>query len=317
MIKPWKLISAVALSATLFVSCFSVADAASKEKVIFSRNIVVAPPGPDEEVPKYDHAVFSMNPDGTDVQRIATGPVAGVELSPDGTKMVYSNLEFDGNTYHQYIYLSNLDGSNVQRLAEGFSPRFSYDGNKIVFLRNENGIQNIWVMNADGSNPVQVTHETEYASLEEPDLSPDGKTIVFSKEVMDPDGIFRSHIYSIHVDGTNLKQITNTGYSERVARFSPDGKKLAVYSNKDAGSVFVMNPDGSNIKDITPVKNGRITADIIWSPDSKEIMFSEVNYDEAVPDTIWKVNADGSHVESLKYNEGTISLIHWLKKLKD
>ena len=55
----------------------------------------------------------------------------------------------------------NADGSRQKRLtdnlAEDFYPAWSPDGQQIAFVSNRAGSRDIWVMNADGSNPKQVT----------------------------------------------------------------------------------------------------------------------------------------------------------------
>jgi Tol biopolymer transport system component len=79
---------------------------------------------------------------------LATGE--GPCWSPDGSKIVFSS---GGD-----IYVMNADGSGLAGpLIDGEEPNWSPDGSKMLFVRIENGLGRIWVMNHDGSNPTSLT----------------------------------------------------------------------------------------------------------------------------------------------------------------
>lgn len=104
-----------------------------------------------------------------------------MSLSPDGSKVLFS----EGGHGRREIYMKNLDGSNQTRLTKNsmndFSPLFSPDGTKILFLRNgvsgPNFISEIYVMNADGTGEKRLTSNLEYEAV--PSFSPDGTKIAF------------------------------------------------------------------------------------------------------------------------------------------
>ena len=89
----------------------------------------------------------------------------------------------------------------------------------------------LWVANADGSQPRQVTHlgGANFA----PFFHPDGKRIIFSSNMHDPRG--RSfNLYMIDIDGGNLQRTTNHPGFDSFPMFSPDGKKLVFASDRNA-----------------------------------------------------------------------------------
>ena len=69
------------------------------------------------------------------------------------------------------IHTMEADGSDVQKLTEGESPRWSPDGQRIVFERIAS---EVWTMDADGSSEVFVTNGSS------PSWSPDGKSLAMS-----------------------------------------------------------------------------------------------------------------------------------------
>ena len=151
----------------------------------------------------------------------------------------------------------------------------------IVFYSAGNGHPNnqIYTMNPDGSDPKQVTFDT--ASDVDPDISPDGKYIVFTSNQTG-----NNDIYIMNRSGATL-DLTNNPANDEWARFSPDGKRIVFDSNRDGGvfEIFVMNADGSGEpRQLTsPPTLGRYPS---WSPDGKQIIFRR-GID------IYVMNADG------------------------
>lgn len=102
------------------------------------------------------------------------------------------------------------------------------------------------------------------------DVHPDGNWLAFdNRSVSNPEARV---ISVIGVDGTNFKQITDSMYRDRHPKWSPDGKKIAFRSNRSGEiQIWIMNPDGSNLKQLTYGKHDAGTGVVVWSPDSKKI----------------------------------------------
>jgi Tol biopolymer transport system component len=145
-------------------------------------------------------------------------------------------------------------------------------------------------MNPDGANPVRVTFDT--ASDVDPDISPNGKSIVFTSNQTG-----NNDIYIMDRRSGSTFDLTNNPANDEWARFSPDGKQIVFDSNRDGGvfEIFVMNADGSGTPtQLTfPPTLGRYPG---WSPDGKQIIFRHgIDIDV--------MNADGSGTPTQLTNE--------------
>jgi Tol biopolymer transport system component len=114
--------------------------------------------------------LWKMNPDGTGQALILTADDANSPaISPDGSKIAFGGLDFVGGYSGYDITLANADGTGRTVLIGGANnnqePSFSPDGSRIVFTSDRSrpsrtsapGDQELWIMNADGTNPFQLT----------------------------------------------------------------------------------------------------------------------------------------------------------------
>ncbi|MDQ3881564.1 MAG: hypothetical protein M3249_00200, partial [Thermoproteota archaeon] len=168
----------------------------------------------------------------------------GTVPGPNEQIVFYSDR--DGN---QEIYVMNAaDGSNQSRLtslnANSSDPSWSPDRTKIAFESDIDGNSNIYVMNADGSGLTRLTDDP--ADDSNPSWSPDGTKIAFNTH---RDGVeacrlnmdactletFENHeIYVMNAaDGSNQTRLTYHPAWESLPRWSPDGTKIAFYSERD------------------------------------------------------------------------------------
>jgi Tol biopolymer transport system component len=180
------------------------------------------------------------------------------------------------------IFKMNPDGTGVVKLTNSGSfngsPGWSPDGKKITFAsdrRNHQGRQEIYVMNADGSNVRRLTTLPSDAMLEDaPRFSPDGRRIVFTRYITDPG---RSALVTVRVDGGGLKQLTPWGNGAGDADWSPDGTKIVFEAYPDLGSrgeVFTIDADGQQLTNLTDNdRSGGGSSDPVWSLDGTKILF--------------------------------------------
>jgi Tol biopolymer transport system component len=119
-------------------------------------------------------------------------------------------------------------------------PSFSRDGTKLAFISRRTGTQQVWIMDANGANPVQVTNHP--AGARDPSFSPDGTKILFGSERV----VSNYEIYQIDVDGANEVQLTNTAGDEFFATYNAAGTHIYFTYNVGGNNrIYVMNPDGS------------------------------------------------------------------------
>ena len=260
--------------------------------------------------------VYSMNADGSGVTQLthSTGSEED-ELghsSADAAKVVFRHSPSSGG---DQIWVMNADGSGQTQLTShpnsdpsgpqtsDHDPAFSPDGMKIVFsqsVRDHAGAADypasIWVMNADGSGPTQLTFPAADTRHDhDPVFSPDGTKIVFDSTrdycnsgVCDP---HTGEVYVMSAGGSGVTRLTIDGgtafHPNLNEGWSPDGSKI-LFSHYDSGlsedMVSVMNANGSSQ---TELAAGCCAT---FSPDGTQIAFGRGS-----PRAIWLMNANGTN----------------------
>lgn len=161
---------------------------------------------------------------------------------------------------------------------------------KILFVSNRDGNADIYIMDPDGSNQMNLINNLSHDY--DPEWSPDGNSIVF---VSERDGT--ADIYTMNLDGSDLSQLTypvnpsdpgDGRNRDDMPDWSPNGTKIVFFSLRDGNSkIWLMNADGSNqIKLDLPFG---VHAYPRWSPDGNEIVFTSTLAGEGHFD-IYKVN---------------------------
>jgi len=228
----------------------------------------VCPPTPDRA--KYGNKyiwplyssfdIFMADLDGKIVKQLthSNGYDAEGTLSPDGKKMIYTSTK-DGDID---LYIMDLETGSEKRITNtlGYDGGawFSPDGTKLIWrasrprtdaevkeykdLLAENLVaptnMEVWVANADGSNPRQVTSygQANWA----PAYMPDSKRIIFASNHEYKRG-FPFNLYTINEDGSNLQKISRDKGFDAFPMFSPNGKKIVFCSNRNNGGTRDTN----------------------------------------------------------------------------
>ena len=204
------------------------------------------------------------------------------------------NLYSEGSDYA--FAFSASDGKDTVFLPERAGPDVTalHGVEKIAWMSDRSGNMDIWVMDVDGSNPVQLT--TDPAEDWFPDWSPGAERIVFASWRAG-----NSDIWVMDADGSNQTQLTTNASGDFNPVWSPDGTRIAINSRRDGpdSDIWVMDADGSNLVQLTTnVSDDRHAS---WSPDGSKIVFST---DRTTPNDndIWVMDADGSNkTEILSY----------------
>jgi Tol biopolymer transport system component len=147
-------------------------------------------------------------------------PKLYIKVGNNNEKLQYKTVTVTQNQ----IWIKNLETGELKMIGEGSYPRFSSNGIYIVYVKYEldpkskTEVGTIWTMNAEGERQKQLTIASMgYAT--HPNWSPDGSQIVFQMAVpkKNPD------IYTVDIDGENLKQHTSNPSSDFFPYWSDDG----------------------------------------------------------------------------------------------
>jgi Tol biopolymer transport system component len=175
--------------------------------------------------------------------------------------------------------------------AGSASATFSGKNGRIAFVANRNGSWQLYTMNPDGSDIVQITNlpATDFDSWF-PAFSPDGRRIVFCRDR--PDAPNASDLYVINADGTGLTRLTFDGL-ECAAHWSPDATRLAFARGLQNGKgvIATMRADGTG-------KKTNLTHDVwgkfwpVYTPDDGQIVFFSGT--GGLISAVWVMDSDGS-----------------------
>jgi Tol biopolymer transport system component len=185
------------------------------------------------------------------VPRVALVGVSSPAWSPNGATMAFG---YGGIGVWNFV--SGV-GSRVDP-DQGEQPTWSPDGIHIAFTSRRNGNNDIWMMNADGSNLVNLTNNAGEDS--QPTWAPDGNRIAF---VSNRDG--NDEIYIMNRDGSSQTNVSHNVASDAHPTWSPDGTQIAFQTDRDGNSeIYVMYADGSNQTNIT--RNPAEDTSPSWGP---------------------------------------------------
>jgi Tol biopolymer transport system component/DNA-binding winged helix-turn-helix (wHTH) protein len=219
----------------------------------------------------------------------------GISVSSTG-RLVYSAQFRDAS-----IWKVDVPGQDDRSVATRIlpstfdeqTPDYSPDGSRLAFSSTRSGVEEIWVANADGSNPMQVT-SMGGPQCSNPRWSIDGRTILFNAR---REG--SSDLYLLNPDSGELKRITDDPGEEAEPRWSRDGRSIYFGSNRTGRyEVWKMPAAGGTAVRIT--QQGGTTA--TESPDGRSLYYAK---HDGQPTAIWQVPVDGGEerfvVDGLSY----------------
>ena len=223
-------------------------------------------------------------------------PIAGAgwamrpALNRKGNRLAYTSVTYSSSLWRASI----TPDHNVVRPLEKFisstgleeGPQYSPDGKHIVFQSTRTGYHEIWRADADGSNPIQLTHFAKNLTGT-PRWSPDSKWISFDSR---PAG--HSEVFIINAEGGQPRQVTQGDSENGVASWSTDGKWLYLASNRGGTwEVWKITPEGTSATQIT--HHGGFAA--LPSSDGKFLYYAK---GRDVPG-LWRAPVDGGEETKL------------------
>jgi len=188
---------------------------------------------------------FSTNRGGTtnlwrvpiDEQSGQAGGKAGPVTTGGGASVHHASVSRDGS---RIAYTSLAETMNVQRIA--FDPTTGKPAGEARWITR-------------GSRPVA-----------QPDPSPDAAHLAFNSTGKQED------IFVSRADGSGIRQLTDDAHKDRAARWSPDGRQIAFYSDRTGQyEIWTIKPDASELRQLTHSPGAHYP---VWSPDGQRMAYS-------------------------------------------
>ena len=242
-----------------------------------------------------------INADGSNRREISEFSAHYYDWSPDGTQIVVTLR--DG--LENFVYTTSVEEPDPQLLLDidgvEQETRWSPDGSKILFFQQPN----IYMVDAAGGEPsIFATLNMEgirRRSFPLYDWSPDGERIAYLSGmqvlVATPDGdseVIADLSGQTVVRDDRERDITDV----QTVAWSPDGEWLAVQAYPDfrSAAMYVMRPDGSDMRQILPDENSMRDFEIVWSPNSDQFVLT-------ISGDLHTINRDGSGLQAIT-NDG-------------
>jgi len=164
---------------------------------------------PEEPKEKKPDVAADINKPRPDARKISfetnEGTWMSVDVSPDGSTIVFDLL---GD-----VYSLPMAGGEARSLTSGPAfdthPRFSPDGRTIAFTSDRSGIENVWLMDADGGNPRSLTSEKD-SYVRSAAWTPDGNYLIARKEEAKRAGIPPVELWIYHREGGGGIKLTSS-----------------------------------------------------------------------------------------------------------
>lgn len=279
-----------------------------------------------------DHEIYTMNDDGSRIQRLTDNPLADVHprWSPDGRKIVFIRKPmFKGPVLTDLIisniFIMDADGRHEHQLTDtpaNYSiPVWHPDGNRIAFSVYKAGTTDLAVMNLQTGKVKRLTKNPEKGLSESPDWSPNGRQIVFEHS-----DEFGRNIWTMTADGKHHKRRSppNKDIDVLILRYRPrwslDGvhilypepeyrRLLGKLDLVDMRLIIQNVLTGS--REIHTLPKGFLVSYLCWMADGREVLFSAADINVSRVNVMYRYSLDTRELIPLTDPRDSYNVSDW------
>jgi TolB protein len=214
-------------------------------------------------------------------------------FSPDGQSVVFSSNRSGQFEICEITLNGNL--KQLTSLGDVYAPEISPDGRLVVFTHNIGSFTTIWLMQRDGGSPHKLFSKAGKDALD-PTWSADGRQILFAVGNVDD-----KRLYIMNADGSGASMLNSSFSTRGRSDWSVNGLIVSYSGASWHREIFVMNPDGSSLKQISTGGNVQGPS---FSPDGNWIAFTGYidNMGNAEGCDIYISRIDGTQITRLTNN---------------
>jgi len=208
-----------------------------------------------------------------------TFPGEGADFDPDvdpaGKHLVFASTR---HSRRSHLYIKAIGGAVITQItdeqADDAQPAFDPSGDRVAFASNRAGQWDIWVVDANGKNPIQITNSP--APELHPSWSPDGRSLVYCRLTSSEN---RGELWVVDLENPGMKRFIGEGL---FPDWSPKGDKIAYQRARERGSgwfsIWTLDFRNGDVLYPSEIASSPVAAYICptWSADGEQLAFAAV-----------------------------------------
>ena len=250
--------------------------------------------------------ISMMDYDGAAATRLTSNQSINLSpvWSPDTRSIAFTSYAGSG---YPYLYRLFAFERRPMQLLAGYlgintSPAWSPDGRVVALTLSKDGNPEVYLLTIASGALRRLTTFTGIDT--EPTWSPTGREIAF---VSDRSGT--AQIYVMDADGAGVRRLTQSGFNTQ-PRWSPKGDAIAFSSRQGNHDIWLVSPDGSNLRPLTAGAGDNESAS--WSPNGRHLVFHS---NRVGVFQLFTMLADGSEQQQLTRGPGETTSASWSPRL--